>query len=846
MSKKRNKRSAGNKPGPASLSSKALENAAQERLQQGRFREAIAHFKELLKREQREEWRQGLARAYEGRARDLAEKGMLKEALVMWENRHRLGAAAAPTHLAHTALLLRMGRVQEAVAIFNQAADTLPAGELAALRTQLAAFYLGGQAEVMQGLAPEDPVVLHGEAAQAALAAYCRGDDEALEQALSTIPFRSPYRDGVHILKALQRLPEQPTQAATLLARVPAESAFAPLRQAAELALVPEQQLASRLADVGKATRRFALTLRGWSPERQALFEEARKLGEHPPPKALLHFLYRHRDKLGDDWVHERARRLLIDDAPQSLAWPREAGGRSLSQAEKVQVGAWQAERQHGDPWYTLKCWELLAQHLEAPHVPAPGSDQALRIALVLRRVDQTEDILAHATPSAEPDALDRAVAQYVERSLDYDPDAPQAYLRLIGYYLRGKELKAARRLLEPALARWPENLQVLTAALDTAVAGGAFKKAAGFARRILTVDPINKTARERLVKAHLAHARKQLRNARPDLARRELEQASAWDRANRFDIQLEIVDALITLATDAPTGASALREVNQRLGDGLAAGLSLALEAAAVGISPKALFADLGLSKPQPRGSEDLKACLAQLREHLDSGGKLPPEVTRYFEKVLKASAHFELSFQEMEAACETLRRCRWDAVRQAFAQAALKRWKDAPVFAFHAFEAKYKGAPWYASSTDIRRLERALEHAREKGDTRSTERLLNVLDSLRPTAFEDFPLPPEMGEELGPEALPMLINLMGLDRLLDMLGLSRDMKRQFKELERELGRPALIKMLGAMLSADPDDLPPFPAPRPRRRTESRGHAVEDDAPSDDDDPFNQPDLFT
>ncbi|MEA3250473.1 MAG: hypothetical protein U9Q35_02650 [Pseudomonadota bacterium] len=841
MSKKRNKRSARNKASPAALPSTALESSAREALQRGRYRDAIAHFKLLLKREPQATWHEGLAQAYEGRARNLIEKGMLKEALVMWENRHRLGDVA-PLRRDHIALLLRLGRVREALELFNQAAGTLPPDALAALRAQLAACYLSGETEILERLAPEDPVVVHGEAAQAALAAYCSGDDAALEQALAVIPFRSPYRDGVQIFKALQHLAEQPDQALALLARVPAESAFAPLHQAVELALAPEQELTSRLADAGEITRRFALTLRGWPPERQALFDEARRLGDEPPPKALLQFLYRHRGRLGDAWVQERGRRLLIDAAPQSLEWPREAGGRPLSKAEMVQVGAWQAERQRGDPWYTLQCWELLAQHLESNHSPAPGSDQALRIALVLRRFDQQSDLLAYTTPSPEPDALDRAAAHLVERSLDYDPDAPQVYLRLIAYHLRGKELKAARRLLEPALARWPDDTQVLTAALDTAVAGGAFKKAAGFARRILALDPINKTARERLVKAHLAHARKQICNARPDLARQELERAGAWDQHGRFRTRRDIVEGLTTLATDAQAGASALRAANQRLGDGFTGRLIIGLEAAAVGRTPKALFADLGLSKPRTPDREDLMACLAQLREHLDSGARLPPQVATYFETALKGAARLEFSFQEFESACETLRRCHWETPRQAFAQAALKRWKDAPVFAWHAFEAKYQGAPWQASTTDVRRLERALEQAREQGDMRSVQRLLEVLEPLM-MPFEPPPLPPGLEQELGPDALPMLIDLVGLDKLLDMLGLSREMKRQLKEVERQVGRQALVELLGAMIGGEPDALLPFPSPE--GRAEGRRHRAQDDRSSDDDAPLNQLDLF-
>ncbi|HSH49218.1 MAG TPA: hypothetical protein VK991_11595 [Halomonas sp.] len=300
MSKKRNKRAPRRKTTPASLSTAALEDSAVQALQRGRFREAIAHYKELLKREQRMAWREGLAQAYEGRAQALAEKEMLKEALVMWENRQRLGDAA-PLRAAHTALLLRLGHACEAAKMIDQAADSLPAGERATLRAQLASRYLIGEVEIAEGLAAEDPVVVHGASAQAALTAYCAGDDPALEQALAAIPFRSPYRDWAQILKALQRLPEQPAQAAALLARVDDASPFAPLRCAVELSQIPEAELASRLAGVGESTRRFALTLRGWPPERQALFEEALKLGDDPSPKALLHFLHRYRDSLA--WV---------------------------------------------------------------------------------------------------------------------------------------------------------------------------------------------------------------------------------------------------------------------------------------------------------------------------------------------------------------------------------------------------------------------------------------------------------------------------------------------------------------------------------------------------------------
>lgn len=59
---------------------------ADDLLRQGAYKEAIALYKDLLKREQRAEWQSGLAEAYLQRALAVAGKGMILEACVLWEN----------------------------------------------------------------------------------------------------------------------------------------------------------------------------------------------------------------------------------------------------------------------------------------------------------------------------------------------------------------------------------------------------------------------------------------------------------------------------------------------------------------------------------------------------------------------------------------------------------------------------------------------------------------------------------------------------------------------------------------------------------------------------------------
>lgn len=72
-------------PGQAgSLDSGGLAGAA---LAAARYKDAIELFKDLLKRDRRPAWLDGLAAAYAGRAEQLAAKDMLKEALALWRTR---------------------------------------------------------------------------------------------------------------------------------------------------------------------------------------------------------------------------------------------------------------------------------------------------------------------------------------------------------------------------------------------------------------------------------------------------------------------------------------------------------------------------------------------------------------------------------------------------------------------------------------------------------------------------------------------------------------------------------------------------------------------------------------
>ncbi|EGV19211.1 tetratricopeptide repeat protein [Thiocapsa marina] len=847
--------------------------SARADLDAGRFREATAGFKALLKSapagEDRESLRDGLAHAYAGRARQLGAKGMHKEALVMWENRAALGAL--PAHPDHAVCLLRLGRVAQVMPMLEDRSLKADPGSGALLLGHLAAQMLAGTAGIAEALPAEDPIRVQATVAEEALDAYCVGNDQALAQALKAIPFRSPYRDLVQILKALSRLDpaardhrgdwteEARSEAAKLLDRIDDDSGFARLRDAARLALLSEIELAPKLREAGPATRDLVFSLRGWPAERAVLWNELQTLGDSPQPKELLRLMFRHRRVLGETWVHERGLRLLLPKPQTGAKWWIEVGGKPLRKIDGYLLDAWESEADP-DPWKVVTYWQDYADLLlaAAEHRVEPGSETALRIALVRRRAETLFQVLQRMEPDSDPESLPGTIAAELESSLEYDPDDRATYLGLIAYYLRGgKALKDARRILKRAQERWPTDKAVLTAAMDTAIAGGAFKKAATIAADILAVDPINSGVRERLVEAHLAHARKNLKDQRPDLAMRALALAEDWSRTERTRERLDLVRGLAELLAFDPQGEARLQAVAESLGKGLAARLILLLEADACGIPGARLLKQLGLTKAPTPDVVDLRAFFSRVRAHLDTGAKLPSEVGGTLKAPLKQTARLKLDQGEMESICETLRRTDLHDVRLAFAEAALKRWRGEPVFELHAFEARHHGVvPWNIPMREMLRLEQALERARDNGDSRLVHRIIEILsgpslpfggpprggfgggfiedewddedeDEDIDDAFDDGGM---AGRSIA--LLADMIRTLGPSGFRSMMQMPGPIGESMRAMEREIGKEALDVLINALAAdldardlpfADPGDFNPGPSPSTRKRARAK-----------------------
>jgi cellulose synthase operon protein C len=811
---------------PAELASAALAAA--------RYKDAIELFKDLLKRERRPAWLDGLAAAYAGRAGQLAAKDMVKEALALWRTR----AEACEVPLLdgpYVGWLMKTGQIDQALRLLPSV-DKLPAALSEQATTQLAPAVLVAADHLLAGLSPESQG--HRAAARTAIAACAQdgaqGDAAALEVALQGISFRSPYRDLRPLLKGLTLLATDPAAAAASLARVPVPGPCRALLQALRVCLMPGTEWLAGMRALDDAGRALVLDLKGCPlPQRALVLDLMVRSGSGAlTPAELFDLLQRHRRVLPDGAARPLALRLL-PHAPQRLDAFR-AGFGPLVAADQERVLALAAElklrpEDAEDHW--LRLVKLLGQS------QSPAGQR--RAALVLRRL---ADEHAHHSPDG---SLCVHALDWLQQSLKLDPTDRDTHLRLLRDARRDGDLKRARIWFDAASHQFPGDALVLQEGVEIALAAGAYKKAAGLAKQVLQADPINPRVRTLVGQSHLAHARKLIGAHKLQPAQRELDEAALWLRSAADRGQLALLRGFA--AEPAETGDSLLRQAVADLGGALVGAFHLLLEAKRVkpgsGFAPQEL---LRRAAVDAHGTPDAAEVLA-LAQALHATPQREPAVSVALGvlngMLTHAAARLQLNETDHLLLCEALHRHGQVELTRRFSAAALARWPGRPVFVYLEAAARFGAVPWTMPQTEWERLDRVFERARDQGDERTASRLSKLLGAASgPGAFDVPNGPPAFGAGAIGGVLDRLLQSGYEDEILDLA--RREMgKATFERLRREVNgskrqfAEALVEMLkaAAAFDAGAPGLEPAKILPPRRQVHKASAAANQ----------NQTDLF-
>jgi len=449
--------------------------------------------------------------------------------------------------------------------------------------------------------------------------------------------------------------------------------------------------------------------------------------------------------------------RILVSHPRGEAAFIKSLG--QLPRFHRDRIAALRLEEE-APPHEIFNAWSDLCWVMDEPAL-REDQESVLSEALILRRM--TRQWLKSGP--LNPPALGA-----LERALQCDPDDQPGYLELIGLYRGENKLKDARRLLDEALSRYPEDSAVFTEAVETAIASSAFKKATRFARRALELDPINPRVRDILLNSHLAHARKQIRQKRIPLARKELEEAANWARTEEAQGRIDLARGILELSgNDKVAARSFFLSGFERTGGGLVGRFQLLMEAARMGRSMATVLKEARLPRlPRKPTPEQVLALIHTLSESADEDEDTLFEAVEFLEGSLKSAARLDFSLTEMEHLCETWLRLEMSYLRIPYARAALKRWPDTPIFVFHQIDASREETFMPISFGDHQRLEAASERANADGDTRTAHRIGGLLSEGFPFAEpDDEPFDPFDFDE-GPGGQP---GVGEMKRIIDMI---------------------------------------------------------------------------
>jgi cellulose synthase operon protein C len=773
-----------------------LSESGADALRQGRFKDATEIFKQLLRQDPRPEWKQRLADAYAGRARALAEKGMFKEAAIVLENTLAPGGITREP-LLYLSCLIRQNQIQKARRVALAAMATLPATEATRLAEGAAALSLAAPAPTVVDAMPggSETWSEQNRAAETALRAWLQGQPtDEVDRLISRIPLRSPFGGMRLILKSL--ITHDAAKAQALLAMIPADSLFAGVRDTAGAALSDGQDLLGRWARLRPAQQQFVAEMRGTSRDRSALLSQIQD-AERRGPAALLSLLMRRGLPLPDDELRA-ACLTLLPAAPDRMAQFTQRFG-FLQPTEHNRIAALSAEaRQDWD--HAILYWRALVSVLERDE--APGS--RLAGAVVLRHM--ADLARTHPDIDDEEEAPDAdLVALYLERSLQADPTDLTAMLALLDRYRASDDPKEWYRAAELAVVRFPANPTILLHAVDAAVARNAYKKAAGFAQQVLAVDPINLPVRQRMIELQLAHARKQARSGRADLAAKSLDEASAWERSDKPDPSLRVARALVatTKATD-PATADAVHAAVQETGGSPLGWFRVMLEASLLNWPAQRLqpfHRELQASYETPPDRATILALIGLLGQR-DLGGtrRAITPALRVFDRYLIHGSHIDWSPAEFLTIAEAMANLRCYPTLHRYATSAVQR------------EAGNLAARFYRLLAGTGGNREGLNYAQESELFSIMEEAGTRQDFALFNRMQKFALGPAGGKAMRRmrDTLKSPLDELNEEDTAELLtALAGEMPslptREIRDMVNQLGRGAAIEMMASMLSESP-----------------------------------------
>ena len=715
-------------------------------LTQEKYQDAILCFKQLLKQQESPEILQALEQAYLGRIRSLAAKSMTKEAMVLLETVVGRWPNADVGHLK-LSLLLQAGRFVEAVEVYKQCVGQLTRDRQQRVEALFGALLLFGTGGLTPQNFPEDsPIFCHYPAARLAMHAIFAEHEERALAALKELSFRSPYRDLRTLLSGFLQFAKDKEKGCQFLHKIEKDSPYFPIAGRYLAAADTPRVFLQKLAATPKNERpRLRAAYNLHLDQFQALEALSVSDGE---PLGLYHIIRRHENCFDK----KRRIQLLKNILPfcHGQAFSLLARNFDFDLSEKTRICALAAEKD-GATGFAVEFWE---DFLGKPSKWEPARHK--EIAMVMRRQAKlkTKDDYEYSPTDVLGTWL---------KSLEYDSGHAATWLDAAEYAKGHVSLARASVIISDAVAKLPKNVPILVAAMQASGERSAHKKAAGLAKRVLEIDPINTSALDFLVESRLEHGRKLALQKKWLLAEKELQSADTRVKAVRYRGRNRICLGMLLLLQNKEEGLlhiAAGKEENSSL---FLSHVLTSLEARLYKLpKPRQMEFDRQLQQLEESGTaigrDEFLRLVNWLMSFAGEQRSLLQEVCRCLTKSFAEAVGLSWSRDEGLLICKTLERADQIAALGKFSAVLQKKYPDDLEFRVWSLVAGTRKGKKRVPMRVADEIDDLLDRLEDKGHIAFVDYIEDLMNKGRRPAFPSFFEEEELEDifDFGPFKIP------------------------------------------------------------------------------------------
>ncbi len=702
-----------------------IEQQALSQVNAGHYKEAIGLYKQLLGEADDKEHREQLAYCYLQRAGSFAARGMFKEALVLWENYTQFTDSPYGAYDHYICWLIQSNNKPNIQSAFKQLSAEQLDKQYPDLAALLGLLIITERPEFQQDLPQDSIFIAHVKIVQTAMQAYQDGDQDTLNKTLKQLPYRSAFRDFRSLLTVAQSFPQA-------RANIPDTSPYSLMAQLLAACALNGSELVQDLAKFSHKQRRLIAEIKGFNKKQQKFMETLVQNNDRLSDKVKFNAVLQNQSLCGSDIAQNFCQATLASYPAGRRDFNKHF--KPVSAFETNRLKALASERDEFNEFDAEHYWRLCIDALQKEN-----ADNNLKIALILRHL-----------AGREPEPFYRN--ELLIESVDYDAEDLTSYLNILRHHgLYEEDIKDYKQWLKRSIEKFPQSLEVLTLAIQTATRNKAYKKASQYAQKILKIDPLNTFAKDILFSSHLAHARRLIQSNKQHLVEPEIELAEKLKLGKKYQAQTQLMRGLFSFAEqDKKQGIELITESLKSLHpDSVNAHFQGAMEALMTGLPVTTILKGLEPIKGCLLSEQQLTGIIHQLK-HYGSDADQQTLLHKAIEKVksvLKASiTQQEYSEEQLLTLSETLSDINAFELLRHCSKWAVTKW-NTPIWQYYRLYSEQNGSANKCTYTHLHRLETMRQQAFENKDNRAMvlidsfvdlyyqihpERSMGFLDSL------------------------------------------------------------------------------------------------------------------